>query len=138
MMHQLIMNTESTVTSARPRKRKNPFTALSHAGCSFCGASLFFFFAIYLSSLFTGIFCAESGLYKAHTIHYSKSDDYLVNCLLKIVKISGRGEAPQLYPRLCRGIYRACGAVMSALWASYVLPPQAAKFRCAAGRGTFL
>ena len=50
-----------------------------------------------------------------------------------------RAAIPQLYPRLCRGIYRAFGAVMSTSYGvGYVLPPSAAKFRCAARGGTFL
>ena len=36
------------------------------------------------------------------------------------------------------GLYRACGAVMSALRAGYILPPQAAKFRSARRAVTFL
>ena len=41
--------------------------------------------------------------------------------------------APQLYPRRCRGLYRAFGAVISVLRAGYVLRPLGAKLRNAEG-----
>ena len=44
---------------------------------------------------------------------------------------------PQLYPRRCRGLYRAFGAVISALRAGYVLLPLAAKLRSARRARTF-
>ena len=48
--------------------------------------------------------------------------------------------APQFsfFRRAAEKLYRAYGAVMSALWAGYVLRPLGAKFRCAARGGTFL
>ena len=48
-----------------------------------------------------------------------------------------RRFSPQLYPRLCRGIYRAKGAVISTLRVGYIFCPLGKKLMCVRCAHTF-